>query len=350
MAIVETFFNQFSSLLERDLLPDFLIRMGIKYLLGVRLRQEKVGDIERQQEHLMDFVEMMRRSPIAVHTEDANQQHYEVPTEFFRLVLGKHMKYSSAYWKDGVGDLDRAEEDMLALTCERAELRDGHRILELGCGWGSLSLFMAAKYTNSRITVVSNSRTQKEHIEAEAVRRSIKNLKVITEDMNHFRTEERFDRVVSVEMFEHMRNFERLMDKVASFLDHGGKMFIHIFTHKDCAYLFEVKDETDWMSKYFFTGGMMPSDHLMLYFTNSFQIEEHWRVSGLHYKKTSDAWLERMDRNRDRVMQIMAETYGKEQAIKWWVYWRVFFMSCSELWGYKNGEEWLVSHYRFKRR
>jgi len=337
-------------LLERDLLPDPLIRFGIRRLLAQRLRGEDKGNPELQQAHLQQMIERLRKSPIAVHTTDANEQHYEVPTDFFKLVLGRNMKYSSGYWRDGITSLDRSEEDMLALTCERAELSDGMKVLELGCGWGSLTLFMAAKYPKARITAVSNSRTQKDYIDAEAKKRGLKNVRVLTADMNRFAIKERFDRVVSVEMFEHMRNYQRLLEKVASFLKPDGKLFVHIFTHKDFAYLFEVRDESDWMSKYFFTGGIMPSDDLLLYFADDVVIEKHWHVPGEHYEKTSEAWLARMDENKEAIMPILARTYGEAQATKWWVYWRVFFMACAELWGYKDGNEWMVSHYLFRKR
>ncbi|MCU0411738.1 MAG: cyclopropane-fatty-acyl-phospholipid synthase family protein, partial [Bacteroidetes bacterium] len=303
-----------------------------------------------QQAHLQQMIERLRKSPIAVHTTDANEQHYEVPTDFFKLVLGRNMKYSSGYWRDGITSLDRSEEDMLALTCERAELADGMKVLELGCGWGSLTLFMAAKYPKARITAVSNSRTQKDYIDAEAKKRGLKNVRVLTADVNRFAIKERFDRVVSVEMFEHMRNYQRLLEKVASFLKPDGKLFVHIFTHKDFAYLFEVRDESDWMSKYFFTGGIMPSDDLLLYCADDVVIEKHWHVPGEHYEKTSEAWLARMDENKEAIMPILARTYGEAQATKWWVYWRVFFMACAELWGYRDGSEWMVSHYLFRKR
>lgn len=339
-----------STLLEKNLLPDALIRTGIRRLLAQRLREERKQDAAEQQMHFMSLIAFLKASPIAVNTHDANEQHYEVPTEFFRLVMGKHMKYSSGYWKSADVTLDTSEEDMLELTTERAELIDGMSILELGCGWGSLSLFMAKKYPNARITGVSNSRTQKEYIDAEAAKRGLKNLTIITADMNTFTIDGPFDRVVSVEMFEHMRNYELLLAKVASFLKPEGKLFVHIFTHKTLAYLFEVKDETDWMSKYFFSGGIMPSDHLLLYFPKHLAIERHWQVPGHHYNKTSEAWLRNMDANEPRIRQIFADTYGADQVTKWWSYWRVFFMSCAELWGYNNGEEWIVSHYLFEKK
>ena len=339
------------SLLERDLLPDWLIRAGIRRLLAQRLRDEDKGDVEAQQQHLMQFVEELRQSPVAIATREANEQHYELPCEFFELVLGRHLKYSSCHYGPGIGSLDEAEADMLALTSERARLRDGDEILELGCGWGSLTLWMAARFPNSRITAVSNSRTQKKFIDARAAERGLANVEVITRDANvlEFPPERRFDRVVSVEMFEHMRNYEMLLGRIAGWMRPGGTLFVHIFTHVRFAYPFEVRDESDWMARYFFTGGIMPSDHLLLYFQRDLALREHWRVSGTHYQQTSEAWLSNMDRHRARVMPVMAATYGAQQARRWWVYWRVFFMSCAELFGYRGGEEWLVSHYLFER-
>ncbi|WAC14332.1 SAM-dependent methyltransferase [Dyadobacter pollutisoli] len=335
------------SILEKDQIPDFVIRTRIRQLLKQRLEDENKGGVEQQQAHLMDFIQKLKDSPIAVNTTDANEQHYEVPTEFYQYCLGKNLKYSSGYWKPGVTDIDTSETDMLEITCERADLQNGMNVLELGCGWGSLSLFMASKYPGSTFTVVSNSRTQKLHIDEQAVQRGIKNLTVLTADMNNFHVNQQFDRVVSVEMFEHMRNYELLMKKVASFLVPDGKLFIHIFTHKEYAYLFEVVDETDWMSKYFFTGGVMPSDDLMFYFNDDLVVEKHWHVSGAHYGKTSEAWLMNMDNHKTEIIPLFEQTYGKANALKWWVYWRIFFMSCAELWNYNSGNEWIVSHYLF---
>ncbi|PZR32812.1 MAG: SAM-dependent methyltransferase [Azospira oryzae] len=340
----------YDSLIEKNLVPDFLIRRGIRSNCEKRLADETVHDLEDQHEKLMAFVDLLKQKPIAEDTKAANEQHYELPTRFFQLSLGKNLKYSCGYWKDGVTSLDQSEEDMLELTCRRAQLKDGQRILECGCGWGSLSLFMAKKFPNSKITGVSNSRTQKIFIDGEARKHGLTNLTIITADMNVFQTDEKFDRIVSVEMFEHMRNYKVLMNKLSGFLVNGGKMFIHIFTHKYLAYLYEVKDESDWMSKYFFSGGVMPSDHLLLYFADDFKIEKHWRVNGTHYGKTSEAWLKNMDKNKAEIMPLFEQTYGKDQAVKWWVYWRIFYMACAELWSFRKGEEWFVSHYLFEKR
>lgn len=337
------------SLLTKNLLPDPLIRFGIRKLLKERLKEEKKQSAEAQQDHLMKLISMLKESPIAVNTANANEQHYEVPTSFYRKVLGKNLKYSCGFWEEGDNNLDESERKMLELTCRRAGIKDGDEILELGCGWGSLTLFMAEKFHGCRITAVSNSRTQKEYIDSESSRRGLKNVTVITADMNEFAIDKKYDRIVSVEMFEHMRNYAALFSNIHGLLKPGGELFIHIFTHREYSYLFEVKNETDWMAKYFFTGGIMPGNNLLFYFSGKFEVKNHWIINGRHYEKTSNAWLKNMDRNKDSILKLFSEIYGGKNKIKWWVYWRVFFMSCAELWGYKNGEEWMVSHYLFKR-
>jgi len=333
-----------------DVLPDWILRLGIRRLLRARLKEIGAGGVERQQERVAGLIAHMDRSPIAVATINANAQHYELPPEFFRSILGKRMKYSCGYWPQGTADLDAAEERMLALTCERAGIRDGERILELGCGWGSLTLYMAEHFPGARIIAVSNSRLQRTHILHEAKKAGRKNVRVLTADMNTFLPPGRFDRVLSVEMFEHMRNYRRLLGIIAGALKHRGFLFVHMFAHREHPYFFEVRDGSDWMAKYFFTGGMMPSDGLIYAFQDRFSVERHWRVSGGHYKQTAEAWLQRLDINRPRIMPLFRRVYGDEAAGRWYASWRVFFMSCAELWGYHEGNEWIVSHYLLRKR
>jgi cyclopropane-fatty-acyl-phospholipid synthase len=335
----------YEPLVESGLVPDLAIRAAIRSMLKTRLREEERGSEDANRLAKLAFVEEMKRSPIAIRTDSANAQHYEVPAEFFEIVLGPRRKYSSAYFPKGCESLAEAEEVMLRLTCERAQLFDGQDILELGCGWGSLTLYMAEHFPNSHVTGVSNSASQREFILADATARGLKNISILTADMNVFDASGTFDRIVSVEMFEHMRNWELLLAKISGWLKPGGRMFLHIFTHSRFAYPYEVRDAGDWMAQHFFTGGMMPSDDLPLFFNRDLRVIEHWSELGTHYQKTSEAWLANMDASRARLMPLLAKTYGRENAKKWWSRWRIFFMACAELWGYRNGKEWLVSHY-----
>ena len=332
------------SLLEKNLLPDWLIRSGIRRLLAGRIREE-IARYDRPA-----YVADLKTRPLAEQTAAANEQHYEVPTRFYQLCLGRNLKYSGCLYPTGRESLDEAEDAMLALYAERARLADGQHILELGCGWGSLALYNATKFPAAQITAISNSRTQKEYIDAEAKKRGLTNLRIVTADINGFDIEPgRFDRVVSVEMFEHLKNYQRLFANIARWLKPGGLLFTHIFTHSRFSYHFFAQGPTDWMSRHFFTGGQMPAHDLLPQFQDDLKLVSEWKVNGTHYQKTAEHWLQNMDAHRAEIMPLFAQTYGPEQATKWWAYWRVFYMSCAELWGFRGGEEWLVSHYLFRK-
>ena len=334
---------------ERGLVPDAVVRSGIRRLLQKRLAEIHAHDSQAAAEHLEAHLAAMRGAPVALLPDKANEQHYEVPSAFYELVLGRHRKYSSGYWPNDAATLDDAEAAALAKTCERACLTDGMQVLELGCGWGSLTLWMAAHFPGCRITAVSNSSSQREHILAEAARRNLGNITVLTADMNTFDSTARFDRIVSVEMFEHMRNWEELFERVHGWLAPGGLFFMHVFVHRLVPYLFEERDSTDWMSRHFFSGGMMPSDDLALRCQSHLQLLRSWRWEGTHYEKTANAWLANLDARRAAALPILADTYGAHAADMWLQRWRIFFMACAELFGYERGQEWWVSHYIFGR-
>ncbi|MDZ4772427.1 MAG: cyclopropane-fatty-acyl-phospholipid synthase family protein [Planctomycetota bacterium] len=331
-------------LVENGFVPKPLLRSGIRSLLRDRLReQQRIFGADRERA-LVDWTETMRASPIALVPEKANEQHYEVPPRFFELTLGKRLKYSSGFYPTAESTLDEAEEAMLTLTAQRAQLVDGQDVLELGCGWGSLTLWMGEHFPRSRITAVSNSKPQREHIEREARRRGIANVTVITRDMNTFDAGARFDRIVSVEMFEHMRNWELLLGRVATWLRSDGRLFLHVFAHRSFAYPFDVRDESDWMSRYFFSGGMMPSHDLAVSVTSPFVSEEDWIVPGTHYARTSEDWLRLLEAHRVEVLALFRETYGVDDADIWYQRWRLFYLACAELFAYRDGTEWIVSH------
>ena len=335
-----------NTLLENDWIPDSLIRRRIRKLNQQRLQSEANRLLSGAKTELINELKTM---PVAIETQAANEQHYEVPPEFFIKSLGKRLKYSCCYWPEGTRNIDEAEGRMLELTCERANLRDGQTILELGCGWGAISLWMAEHYPQAKILSVSNSADQRKYILDRASQKGLSNLEVQTCDMNQFDIDRTFDRVVSVEMFEHMKNYEKLMERISQWLKPDGRLFVHIFSHKQFAYHFETEGESNWLGKHFFTGGIMPSDDLLGHFNRDLKIDRQWQVNGLHYHKTAEAWLENMDIHERQIREIFGNTYGSNQATKWWVYWRIFFMACSELWLTNQGEEWIVSHYLFRK-
>ncbi|MBT8108593.1 MAG: cyclopropane-fatty-acyl-phospholipid synthase family protein [Gammaproteobacteria bacterium] len=334
---------------ESGLVPDSVIRSGIRRLLERKLEEIQSGDCETARETLNAFVDMQRRSPIALVPDVANEQHYEVPAAFFEQVLGAHRKYSCGYWPEGVETLDDSEQAALDATVRRADIRNGMTVLDLGCGWGSLSLSIAQRFPACAVTSVSNSRSQRDYIRAQAKELGLENIDVIACDMNKFRNEKKFDRIVSVEMFEHMRNYPELFRRIDGWLQPEGRFFLHIFTHRTTPYEYIDKGPSDWMTRHFFAGGIMPSADLPLRTSGPLQIDRQWAWNGVHYARTCRAWLQQIDDRKNAVMPILAETYGDEQAGRWFMRWRIFFMACEELFRCRGGNEWYVSHYLFRR-
>ena len=344
------FINTTLTLAEKGLLPDSIIRAGIRKLVATRLSDISANNCEVGSKIFADFASNMNRANIAEVPELANAQHYEVPAEFFYQCLGTQHKYSSCFWLPETEDLDDAEILALQQTCDHADIQDGQHILELGCGWGSLSLWMATHYPNAQITGVSNSHSQRETIMQMAKSLGVTNLNIITADMNVFDAPSTYHRIVSVEMFEHMRNWQVLYGKVANWLKPNGLFFKHIFVHRNTPYLFDVQADDDWMSQFFFSGGMMPSDDLPLHFQDELKLTQRWRWDGTHYEKTANAWLQNMDENAKQITPILAATYGEKNTEMWRNRWRMFYMACAELFGCNNGQEWWVTHYLFEKR
>lgn len=336
--------------LERNLLPDLVVRRLTRLLLASRLRLGYLPSADLQLSHLLRFRQSLEDMPIAVEADKPKSQHYELPTSFFKLVLGKNLKYSCCYFLDKSNTLEDAEDAMLELYCERAQVKDGQTILDVGCGWGSLSLYIAKKYKNCRITGICNSTTQKAFIEDQCRDLQLLNVKIIVADISKFEMEDYFDRIISIEMFEHMKNYKELLKKISMWMKQDSLLFVHHFCHKAFAYHFEDINEDDWITRYYFTGGTMPSANLLLYCQDDVAVVNHWLVNGTHYARTSEEWLKRMDQNSVSIRPIMESTYGKDLATKWTAYWRTFFISVAELFGYNNGEEWMVAHYLFKKK
>jgi cyclopropane-fatty-acyl-phospholipid synthase len=336
-------------LAERGLLPDALIRLGIRRLCGQRLQQEQEGGLEAVQERLSHRLAQLRRSPVAIHAEAANAQHYELPADFFARCLGPRMKYSCCLYPRGDETLAQAETAMLDLYGERAALADGQDILELGCGWGSLTLWMAERYPAARITAVSNSSGQRRYIERQCRERGLANVRVLTCDVSSLTLPSaQFDRCLSVEMFEHLRNYETVMSRIGGWLRPGGKLFVHVFAHRTLLYPFETEGADNWMGRHFFTGGQMPAADTLLHFQHGVRIERRWLLDGRHYQRTANHWLERQDAHHGQVLAQLRESHGESAAL-WLQRWRIFWMACAELFGYANGREWLIAHYLFER-
>jgi cyclopropane-fatty-acyl-phospholipid synthase len=331
-----------TALAEKRRLPDALIRVGIRQRLRGAIRNARRQHASGAEKR---FLEESHRGPIAVATQAANEQHYELPAAFFSEVLGPNKKYSCCLYERGDETLEEAESAMLRLTCERAGIQDGMHVLDLGCGWGALSLWIAGHFPQCSVTGVSNSASQREYIEGEAERRGISNLKIVTADINMFRPEQKFDRVVSVEMMEHVRNHRLLFQRISGWLKPGGKLFVHIFCHQQHAYPYQTEGASNWMGRYFFAGGMMPSFNLFHTCDDALVVESEWRVNGRHYERTCRQWLERLDARRDAVMPLMSAVYGQTNSDVWFGRWRIFFLACAELFGYRGGEEWFVGHY-----
>ncbi len=332
---------------ERGWLPDSVVRAGIRSLLRNRLNGQQQQPGSKGEDALERHLEAMRTSPIAVSIAAANEQHYQVPVEFFRLVLGPNLKYSCSSWAGDVKSLADAEAATLAITVDRAEIASGMRVLDLGCGWGSFSLWVAEHYPDVEVQAVSNAVGQRRYIEFERDRRGLANLTVVTADMNTFVPEGSFDRVVSIEMFEHMRNYERLVSRISTWLRPGGALFVHLFCHRQHCYFFEVESAGDWMAKHFFTGGMMPAEGLVPRTCSPLSVERQWRMGGRDYERTAGAWLDNLDSRRQLVEQCLSEA-GSVEPGREVERWRLFFLACAELFGYKNGEEWFVAHYQLR--
>jgi cyclopropane-fatty-acyl-phospholipid synthase len=328
---------------ERVPLPDLLVRTAIHQLCSRTAARFAAGDMPSDDV----FAREMAARAVAEHTEAANAQHYEVPAAFFGRVLGPNRKYSSGFYRDPALTLQEAEEEALRQTAEHADLADGQSILELGCGWGSLSLWIAKRFPKARVVAVSNSHSQGMYIQGEGGAHGLTNLSVITADMNGFDPGRQFDRIVSVEMFEHMMNWRELLGRVRSWLVADGRFFMHIFTHRTGAYLFDRTDDEDWIAQHFFTGGVMPSHHLIRQYADLFEVEQEWRWSGEHYQRTALDWLSNFDANRAEIETILFKVYGEDTAL-WMRRWRWFFLATAGLFGYAGGSEWGVSHYRMK--
>jgi len=337
-------------LAQTNIFPDWMLRLVIRIMLNINMAEKARQPFDIREKERLALITRLKTSPIAIETDKPNVQHYEVPSDFFKFVLGENLKYSCCYWPEGVSSLEDAETTMLELTTRRAEIQDGMKILDLGCGWGSFSLWAAQKFPQARITAVSNSRTQKEFIDSRCATMGINNIRTLTADVADLHLSESFDRVVSIELFEHMKNYQSLLKKIALLLRNDGKLFVHIFSSLHYPYEYDAGNPRDWMAQTFFTAGLMPTDDLLLHFQDDLILEGHWRINGLHYARTLNAWLARMNENKAQVLPVLSSTYGEADCTRWWVNWKLFFLGCAETWNLKRGREYIVSHYLFSKR
>ncbi len=329
------------SLAESGFIPDTLIKIATRFISNRRLNEQSVDDYKDM------IITELSKGAVAEKTHDANEQHYEVPPEFFNYVLGKNLKYSCALF-DNANSLDDAEESMLKLYIDRADIKNGHEVLDLGCGWGSFSLYVAERFPNLNITSVSNSNDQITYIQSEAHKRGLSNINALKMDVNNLQLDQKFDRIISIEMFEHLRNYKLILNSLNNLLKNDGRLFIHIFCHKKLTYLYEIKNNLDWMTKYFFQGGIMPSKDIFKYFEDELEIINQWDINGNHYSKTCKAWLNNHYKNKKKILDIFDKHY--EEPKIWFNRWRIFFLSCEAFFALNNGEEYLVAHYLFKKR
>lgn len=340
----------YSIFVKRKFIFDSVLRLILKIYLKFQFRKEPT-EVSVLQEYIHTFVSEMNESSISISTDKANEQHYELPPKFFELVLGTHLKYSCGLWRESMKKsklldyLDNSEEDMLDLTFEHANIIDGQNILELGCGWGSFSVYLAKRCPNSQILAVTNSKDQKEHLTSKISQLNLINLKIMKKDVKQLELDEKYDRIVSIEMFEHMRNYNRLLNNLREFLKEDGKLFIHIFTDDKYPYFFETDGRSSWMAQNFFRGGLMPSSDLLFYCNEDFTIDRVWKINGINYKNTLNAWLKKFDKHRKEIKRIFIKHYGKKDWRTWKNYWRFFFLVLSEVFGYKQGNKRYVTHY-----
>lgn len=337
------------ALLERNILPDALVRRLIRTLLASRLRLGYLPSAHLQLSDLLRFKQSLEDMPIAVETDKVMSQHYELPTSIFKLVLGENLKYSSCYFLDKSSTLEDAEIAMLEQYCEKVQLKDGQTILDIGCGWGSLCLYIARKYANCSVTGICYSTTQKAYIEERCSDFQLSNVKIIAADISKFEMEASYDRIISIEMFEHMKNYKELLKKISTWMKQDGLLFVQHCCHKVFAYHFEELGDESWITRNFLSGGTMPSANLLLYFQEDVAVVNHWLVNGMHYARTCKEWLKRMDQNAAAIRPIMESVYG-DSATKWAAYWRTFYIWAAELFAYNNGEEWMVAHFLFKKK